>query len=211
MQPHRRVHVARQPVAARARPVGGPRVAERFVAQHEGPQRDRCVDDLDAERGRRITGTVVVVAAHQHEVERRAIAPPRAQRVDGLGRLRGARVQQVAEHDQAARAAVVDQRAEPAQRGRGGAGRHRHAERAEGLGLAEVHVGDEQRGAGRPPERAAREQTHRLARELDVEPAEPFVLEGGGGQRAILAAGRRGPAPPANDAGSRRRRGAEVR
>ncbi len=149
-----RMHVAAERVAG-ARRRGG-------MAREERRQRVRLADDVDAPALRRVAGVRVVVAAHERDRERRMrVAPGQERRIE-RGDDAGLRVQEVAEHDQTLRAARVDERGQAREIGGGRAARHRHAAGAERRGLAQVHVGDEQRAHPRPQERPLGEELHRL-------------------------------------------------
>ena len=75
----------------------------------------------------------------------------------------GFRVQEVAEHDEARRAACRKKPRQPREIRRRRAARNRHAAGAKRRTLAEVHVGDEQRVLSRPAERALGVQHDALA------------------------------------------------
>ena len=107
------------------------------------------LDGGKAARGVERACAAVVVAEDDHAVERRARPPPRAQGFrEFLGDGRPA-VSEVAEDDQALGGEAVAERAEPPQRLLARAEGRRRARGAEGGGLAEVQVGDEQRARPR--------------------------------------------------------------
>ena len=135
-----RMQVAGEDVGAAARP--------RVMAEREAVELERLVDDAHAEVGRRVAGAVVVVAAHEDELERRVLAPPARDRAERRRRVRARRMEEVAEEDDAARAPGRDQRRQRRQRLARRAARHRHAEGAKADRLADVRIGDEQRAAG---------------------------------------------------------------
>ena len=74
-------------------------------------------------------------------------------------------VQEIPEHDEAPGVCAREQRREPREIGPRAAARQSDAARAERGGLAQMHVRDEQRLAGRPVERAIRLQLDALAGE----------------------------------------------
>jgi hypothetical protein len=147
-----------------------PRPRRRVVAQRQAVEDERLVQHLDAEAGRRIAGTVVVVAAHERQLEGGVRDAPAGKRGLRRARLRVRGMQQVAEEDDAARAVARDQRREAIQRLASGAVRHGDAEAAEGLRLADVRIGDEQRRARRPPGGLLGQQVEDCAGDLDGRP-----------------------------------------
>ena len=106
---------------------------------------------------------IIMVASHQQALQAGMPRAPLPQQPDG-GRCLGlAGMQQIAEHNQPCYGAGIDQTGESIKRRGSRPPRHRHAERAEGLGLAEVNVGHKKRACLGPPYRATGEQSQRDA------------------------------------------------
>jgi len=139
------------------------------MAQRQRAQTQRLVDGLNAQRRRRITGMVVMVAAHQQQVQRRMLHTPLRQRLQRGRRVRMGRMQQVAEKDHATSTADGDGLAQPLQRLRRGAFRHRHALAAERGRLADVRVGHQQAPVIEQAGRTLRQQRQALAGNLDLQ------------------------------------------
>ena len=131
------------------------------MAERERTEPLTLGDHLDAQLIRRIAGMVIMIASHQQAVQPSVPLAPSPQQPDRGRRLRLTGMQQVAKHHQPCRATGIDQRGESIQGGCGRPSRHRHAERTEGLGLAEMNVGHEQRARLGPPHRAIGEQLQR--------------------------------------------------
>ena len=118
-----RVQVAPEHVASRAR--------ARMVAKTDAADVQRLVDRDDTELRRRVAGAVVVVAPHQRQVQPGMGRSPAGERGQRRGRMRMARMQQIAEEDDAPRrrdgrrarsarrASRWSSPAEPARRGAG--------------------------------------------------------------------------------------------
>ena len=123
----------------------------------------------------RVAGTVVVVAAHQHELERRVCGAPARQRAERRGRMGSFRVQEVTEKDDATRRTRGDEFGKPREVRARRAARHRHAQRAEAHRLAEVRVGDQQRAGAREVGCLLRQQFERLAADLGLAPLRPSL------------------------------------
>ena len=75
----------------------------RVVAQPQSAERQGFIHGVNAQIGRRVAGMVVVVAAHQRQLERRMSFPPMPHRLQRAGRHRTRGVQQVTEENDPAR------------------------------------------------------------------------------------------------------------
>ena len=124
------------------------------MAEGERTQPLTLGDHLDAQVIGRIAGMVIVVASYQQALQPDVLCTPLTQQPDRGRRLGLTGVQQVAQHDQSGCVAGFDESGESVKRRRGRPSRHRHAQRTEGLGLAEMNVGHEERTRLGPPHRA---------------------------------------------------------
>lgn len=149
--------------------VAGPDVAPRgrhgLVAQEEGPVGELVLDDAHAPRFGEHDAGFVVVAPHEPEFDRSA-APEVGDVLDQRGGNAGRVVHEIAQHDDAASVGAIERRLEPPEIAAEGAVGQGDAVRPEGLGLAPVQIGDEQRRARRPEDGALGEQRERFARHV---------------------------------------------
>ncbi len=97
--------VARKRVAAAARP--------RLVVQDEGAERLARLDAARVPLDGRIAGLLVVVAAHDDELERLARVAPRGEALEGALRAPGGAMQEIPEENDLLRARFIDGAAEP--------------------------------------------------------------------------------------------------
>jgi hypothetical protein len=114
------------------------------VAQREAAQRQRLVDHAETKRGRRVAGTLVMVAAYQRQRQLRVLVPPLRQRGERGSGVRTNRMKEIAEKDHMPRAGGPCQRRHAGERRGGGALRHRHAEFSKRHRLADMRIGDQQ-------------------------------------------------------------------
>lgn len=130
---------------------------------------ERLVDAADVPLARRVAGAGVVVAADQEHVDARADG--RGAKIgeggECFGCAAGGCVEEIAEEENPGRGGFVDERGKTSEVGAGGEFGNRDARGTEGGGLAEVEIGDDERGGRRPVDRAIGEQTPRLAGPVD--------------------------------------------
>src|SRR5258708_17955016 len=129
--------------------VPGERVAAargtRLVVENEGPERAARLDAVHAPRLRGIAGPLVVVAAHDGELECLARFAPRRETPEGArGAALGA-VQEIAEEDDVRGTRLVDRAPEPFHVLGGRARRQRYSGAAKARDLSQVEVSHEQR------------------------------------------------------------------
>ena len=130
LQPRSRQHdpgmeVARQGISVRR--------LGRLMAEHEGRHERRPVDAVDPEILRRIAGVAVVVAAHEEDLELRPEPAPAAKLRERTGRDPARpRVEEIAEHDEAAGTGPEQDGVEPGEVVARGPDRDRDARRPEG-------------------------------------------------------------------------------
>jgi hypothetical protein len=115
------------------------------VRQRQPAQPQRTVGTFDRPFGRRRAGAFVMVAGHQRQLQLAVRLAPLRHRGPGLGVAAARRMQQVAQEHDAPRTGRRHGGAQPVQGFAGGAPRHRHAEAAERLRLADVRVSHQQR------------------------------------------------------------------
>ncbi len=145
------------------------------MAREERCHRVRLGHDLHAPGGGRVAGAIVVIAAHEQDVDRRLqFAPAAERRIEGRDAARRG-VQEIAEHDEPPRAGLRKDGRQTREIRRRAPARQRHPAGAKRRGLAEMDVGDEHRALARPMQRTRREQ-------LDT-----FAVEGGGVHAGRLA------------------------
>src|SRR6185436_14046816 len=117
----------------------------RLVREHEWWLDERSIDTANVDLGPRIAGSLIVVPAEEHHVDRGIATPPLS---DHPSRLRFpplARVKEVPEKHSATRAGARQRRVEAGERASSRSSRHWNARSAERGRLSEVRVGDEQR------------------------------------------------------------------
>ncbi len=159
-EPVHRMHVAGQHMALRA--------FLRMMAKGEGADRMRLVHHHDLQVGRRIAGTVVMVAPHQRQAQPRMPLAPGPDRSQRRRRMRGLCMQEDTQEQDVIDRMLLQQLVERFQVLCSGAGGYRNAEGAEGRGLAEMDVGDDQQALPRPVQCALRQQLQDFIGDGDV-------------------------------------------
>lgn len=141
----------------------------RVVAQRQRPEAQRFADGVDAESLRRITGVQIMVAAHQRQAKSGVPLAPACQRIERCVGARTRGMQKVAEEDEALGSRCVDRGRKRGQRLGGRAARHRHAEPTKRHRLADVGVGNQQRGVIGEEHRPLGHQLQPLAGQCQLE------------------------------------------
>src|SRR5436190_15813546 len=137
-----------------------------FVREDERSLGDRTIHTPDIDLGTRIARALVMVAAHEEDVDRRIAAPPLAHDACRLRLAAFARVEEIAEEDDTRCAGAGERGVESRERTRGRPTRHWNSSRAKRSGLAEVWVGDEQRSRALPVRGTLGQQRDALASDV---------------------------------------------
>lgn len=136
-----------------------------LVDEPEGREVDGAGEAFDAPIGGRVSGGAVVVAADERDAEVGSLRAPGCEGVDG-GRVEAALVvEEVAQDDEALRAGEVEGVGEAREVGGRCAARDGDARVAEGGGLSEVGVGEEECAFARPIGASVGEEDQILGRE----------------------------------------------
>ncbi len=156
-------HEPRVDVPGEGMALGGDR---RLMAEDEGRHERGRVDAVDPKIIGRVTGVAIVIAPHQQDLQRRVQGAPAPQLGQRRGRdPTGAGVEEIAEHEEPARARAVEGRVQSRQVVARGSGRDRDPRRPERGGLAPMEVGGDERGrAGQNSARSGRSTTSSPAR-----------------------------------------------
>jgi hypothetical protein len=137
------------------------------VGQRERRFDFRLVGAVDAPVGGRITGALVVVAAHQQNRQVGVLIAPRGEGGERARVAAFAVVQQIAEDDESGRFGADERGRQSGEVGARIAFGQGDAMGAEGRCLADVRIGDEQRPRSLPKDRAFRQQAQRLASNVE--------------------------------------------
>jgi len=140
----------------------------RVMAQRKRRHVPRFVNTHHPPGVRRVSSARIVIAAHQHNVETAVTGAPFLNSAHGRGGASTSRMQQIAEHNEPLRTATPYRHAETLKVGSGRSLRRCNRRCTECACLANVRVGDDQRGGALPEKRTLREQPYVLPRERAV-------------------------------------------
>src|SRR5262245_42766333 len=133
------------------------------MSKYEWRLDERVVDAPKAQGRRRVAGAFVMIAAHENHLDRAMPFAPHLERTERLRRPTFARMQEIAEKDNARRLGAADGLVEPDERAACRSMWHRYAGGAQGSRLPEVRIGYEQRPRSLPERGALGQQVQCLA------------------------------------------------
>jgi hypothetical protein len=149
----------------------------RVMTQRERRHVPRFVNARHPPGVRRVSGAHVVIAAHQHNVETPVTGAPFLNSAHGRGSASTSRMQQIAEHNESLRTATSYCCAEPFKVGDGRSLRRCNCCCTECARLANVRIGNDQRGSALPEKRTLREQPYVLPRERAVSSRNCLIVQ----------------------------------